>query len=48
MIASAKDSIEKEKSAAMAELKNLSATIGVEIAEKILRKNWNQIQSKML
>jgi len=38
MIASAKDSIEKEKSAAMAELKNLSATIGVEIAEKILRK----------
>ncbi len=38
MIAQAKDSIEKEKSAAMAELKNLSATIGVEIAEKILRK----------
>lgn len=38
MIAQAKDSIEKEKLSAMSDLKALSAQIGVEIAEKILRK----------
>lgn len=38
MISSAKDAIDKEKNAAMAQLKNQAAEISVEIAEKILRK----------
>ena len=38
MIATAKDSIEKEKQSAMNELKTTAALIGVEIAEKIIRR----------
>lgn len=37
-VQSAKDAIDKEKSAAMAELKAVTAQLSVEIAEKILRK----------
>lgn len=38
LVASAKDAIEKEKNAAMAQLKNQAAEISVEIAGKLLRK----------
>lgn len=40
MISSAKETINKEKAAALSELKNQVASISVEIAEKILKKKF--------
>ncbi len=39
MIANAREAIENEKNAAMAELKNQVATLSIEIAEKVVGKN---------
>ena len=46
MIAQAREAIENEKRAALAEVKNTAAALSVEIAERILRKELNDPQAQ--
>ncbi|QCR24194.1 F0F1 ATP synthase subunit B [Pontibacter sp. SGAir0037] len=46
MIASAREAIETEKRAAIAEVKNMAAAMSLEIAERILRRELNDPQAQ--
>ncbi|MBB6609800.1 F0F1 ATP synthase subunit B [Pontibacter sp. Tf4] len=46
MIAQAREAIENEKRAALAEVKNLAAALSVDIAERILRKELSDPQAQ--
>ncbi|WP_242922073.1 F0F1 ATP synthase subunit B [Pontibacter liquoris] len=46
MVANARESIENEKRAAITEVKNMAASLSVEIAERILRKELSNPQAQ--
>lgn len=46
MIAQAREAIENEKRAALTEVKNMAASLSLEIAERILRKELNDPQAQ--
>ncbi len=48
MIAQAREAIENEKRAAFTELKNMAATISLEIAEQILRKELSDPKAQQV
>jgi F-type H+-transporting ATPase subunit b len=49
MVNAARNEIEKEKNAAMAELKNQVASLSIDIAEKLIRREFeNKDQQQML